>query len=110
MTTYQDIRPIGVDEPTPLHTTTQPEIVEPIDPNELDQYKYVNLHGKFGDLSPTEETISQIINWTKQQNFKNTLDFITNEARRDQMINNDYILVKIACRLDSRSLESAARK
>ena len=91
MTIDQDIKTTGVDEFTPLHMTTESEM-EPILIN-INQYEYVNLQGTFvWYLSPaTIKIILQIQSVNEQQNFRNTLDFITNEARKDQMVKS-YIL------------------
>ena len=90
VTTDHGNRPTRVeDQITPLQTTTELEIN--VDPNETEeQYEYINLQGVFGDLllDETIENIPRITSDNKQQNYRKALDFIANNARRDQMINN----------------------
>ena len=88
---HDDIKSPGVDHIPPLQPEPEIDLNKPNDTG--DQCNYVNLQGIFGDISPTIEVISQIQSKNEQRNFRKTLDFIADEARRDQMINN-YILTQ----------------
>ena len=55
------------------------------------------------------EKISRITSDNEQQNYRNTQDFIANETRRDQMI-NDYILTQYIIRAGLKKFGEGGRK
>ena len=68
--------------------------------NHNEDFEYTTLWSTFRDLEPCspEEMIVRIKMPNERQNYYNTMDFIANEARRDQMI-DDYIVLTTKCSL-----------
>ena len=95
----RDIKRTGVDASPRLQMTTAESEIEQTIPNETEQYEYRNLQEMVGALLSHEsiKTILQIQSENEKQNYRNTLDFITHEVRRDQMI-DDYILAQYSLR------------
>ena len=73
-----------------------------------EEFEYINLQGKFSDIDPcsttTKETIVCIKMSNERKNYYNTMHFIADEARKDQMI-NDYILTQHILKAGLRKFE-----
>ena len=117
---------IGVQDHNP-NNTTEPEHdnieeQEPRRPNRIriqnqlaeetnEEFEYINLQGTFGDTescSP-EERIDQIGTPNERQNYYHTIEFIANEARRDNVI-NDFILTQYSLKADTRKFRKKGCK
>ena len=72
------------------------------------EFEYISLQGMFRDLEPCppEEKIVQIDTPNKRKTYYNTMEFIANDARRDQMI-DDYIHTRYSLKADLRKFGEA---
>ena len=71
-----------------------------------EEFIYINFQGTFGNIDPCstpEETTVCIDTPNKRKNYYNTMEFITDEARRDQMT-DDYILIHYILKAGLRNL------
>ena len=108
----------GVEDHKPSHNT-EPEYDDK-KPQRSNRIRFQNqeveqinedLKGTFGDLEPCspEEIIVWINAPNERQNYYNTMEFIANEARRDQMIDG-YILTQYSLKAGQRKFGQDGRK
>ena len=75
------------------------------------EFEYANLQDPYGDPEPCspEETVVPFDTSNERQNYYNTMEFITNQARRDQMIDN-YILTQYSLKAGLRKFREDSHK
>ena len=75
-----------------------------------EEFEYIHLQDTFRDMEPRlqEETVVRIYMPNERQNYYSTMEFIVNEARSDQMI-DDYILPRHSLKAGLRKFEEKGR-